>query len=177
MKKLVLVMIGLIVILTVSGCSKYINDTDNEIYDKMAAENEVMPGLNEIGSYLELYTNKNTYNYLAPIFKSETYTLIAKYDADEYEKQKSSIDKNYSFDTSLLNPEPEFDLDGFRFGLLCDKYIDYPHTLYFIGFNDNDKAISYIYFYDQDLDVIDQPYDQFLREYSDWKYGAGYENK
>lgn len=77
MKKLVLVIIRLIVILTVSGCSKYINDTDDEIYDKMAAENEVMPGLNEIGLYLELYTNKNTYNYLAPIFKSETYTLIA----------------------------------------------------------------------------------------------------
>ena len=48
MKKIALVILCLVVILSVSGCSKYINETDTEIYNKMAAKNEVMPETDEI---------------------------------------------------------------------------------------------------------------------------------
>ena len=171
MKKIALVILCLVVILSVSGCSKYINETDTEIYNKMAAKNEVMPETDEIGSYTEVYTNKNIYNQVAPIFKSETYTLIAKYEKEGYESQKSIVSEKYSIESSGEDADSSsFDLDGFRFSLLSEQYIDYPKTLYFIGFNDADRAVAYIYFYDQDLDVIDQSYDKFLREYSDWKY-------
>ena len=67
------------------GCS--IMKTDMDTYSKMAAEDKVMPTVNELGKYEGLKFKNYSHNML--FFNSEAYTVIAKYDDKEFEKQKA----------------------------------------------------------------------------------------
>lgn len=155
------------------GCS--IMKTDMDTYSKMAVENDVMPTVNELGKYEDLKIKNYSHNML--FFNSEAYTVIAKYDDKEFEKQKAGIESNYKFskdiiefDVSDSKLKPEFTLDGFEFRVLSEAYSEYgfPKDMYFIGINEDERKIAYIYFHDFDLDYIDS-FEEFLIEDCGWE--------
>lgn len=147
-----------------------------DTYNDMASENHLMPTTDEIGDYSAVFTQYCINNYFP--FRSDSYTLTAKYNENDYVLQKDRILKKYTFQSSDIAGDvnniikPDFDLDGFQFHTLSLSLskADFPKELYFIGFNDATSEIAYIYFYDPDIDVISAQFDRFIRNDCGWNY-------
>lgn len=152
---------------------------DIDTYQQMVSNNRLMPNLDNLGAYKNIYTKYYHKNML--IFASDAYTLVAKYDEAAYKQERTKVEKKYTFHTEAFGGssledivhDPTFDIDGFIFNTLSSytyDEIDFPENMYFIGFNDNTHEIAYIYFYDMDLDYIPNLLEDFLREECGWSY-------
>ena len=66
--------------------------------------------------------------------------------------------------------EPHFQYDGFEFNVLDVNEYDlmYPKKLVFVGCSDEKQEISYVYYYNFDLDVINTSFGEFLKEECGW---------
>ena len=131
-----------------------------------------LPQLSGLGSYADI-----RFNYSAireSVFQSHAYTLIVEYDDNTYEVQKLALQEKYTYCTEQSQ--------GFADGKMTEhKYImdafeihaveggRYPAEMLFIGYSDSRKEIAIIYFYDQDLDYIDDPLGKFITENTGWR--------
>ena len=109
--------------------------------------------------------------YRVGIFENHAYILIAAYDTG-YTAAASALDGAYNWmEEETVGITPEFQLDGFRFRTVEGE--NYPHEMLFVGNSDDTGEIAYIYFYDQDLDIVPQGAAALLRDCSGWNKVAG----
>ncbi len=144
-----------------------------EKYNEVLESVDVLPALDEIGNYEDLYFKH--YHDRMLFFVSDAYTLKVSYDVQNYNKEKELLSEKFVYQTDTLRyneneKEPHFQYDGFEFNVLdVNKYdLMYPKKLVLVGFSDQKQEIAYVYYYDFDLDVIDTSFGEFLKEECGW---------
>ena len=99
------------------------------------------------------------YEQLLSVLSSERwYCMVRTYDNLSYAKQKALFYKTYSFATEATEQQtggysPDFCFGGFAFHI--DSLSSYPKSMLFIGFNEAENKICYLYFEDYELDLTD----------------------
>ena len=102
------------------------------------------------------------------LFRTDTYTLICRYDEQEYLEKKQWAESAYlawreplggSMNEEIL---PEFEMDGFSFRVVEGGFL--TREMLFLGTSDEKREIAWIYFYDFDLDAVNPRLDEFLKE-------------
>lgn len=180
-----LICILLIIPLTacmLSACGEK-NSTDISLYEELAAEDAVLPSLDELGEYLSV---QSLYHHDGDLFEWDAYDLAVKYPRDSYDDVKAAIEKKYTFEddpitytynigsksTGIVTAymPPSCRIDDFEIRMLdSESYsLVFPKDVYFIGFNDTTFTIVYTYFHDSDLDEIASLSD-FLMDECGWK--------
>lgn len=180
MKKLICLLMAVVLLLLLSGCSR--NNTDIAVYEKFAAEDEKMPELSDLGEYISVNT---LYHYgMIYIYEWEAYNLIVEYREEDYESAKANAQEKYTFETEALKGErnigynawedvsisPSFTFEGYQMNLLKqgESYSErFPKLMYFVGFNDETHKIAYVYFKDPDLDSVSSM-DEVLTRFCGW---------
>ena len=145
----------------------YENELAHEEYSKYSVEDEIMPKLDSIiePDKLEYYV----YELHCAIFTSETNILVCEYNEQNYLKQKSLLDEQYTFgsDSTIELDEYSFRLLSYN-GTYGNKLI-YPKRVVMIATNDNTHEIAYISYHDVDLDSIPSMED-FIKNDCGWKH-------
>lgn len=104
------------------------------------------------------------------LFKQKAKTVIFKF-GDNFDSVKKSIEEKYEFYSEPVmphEPTPYFDFLGYEFKLRCIEKV-YPKVLFFIGVNDKNKEVVYVYFGSEDLDTV-LSYEDILQFYCGWQY-------
>ena len=128
-----------------------------------------LPQLPELMPYASFRFDHTVTEY--SLFHSYSYSLVLKYDAQDYPDKKAWLETVYpSLEEGIpgdeLSYEPEFELDGFWFRSIEGDF--YPKNMLFIGYSDSRQEIAIIFFFDQDLDYMDTPPGNFLCENTGW---------
>ncbi len=154
---------------------------ENEIamdnYMNLKEKTDALPSAEDLGAYTEL-EHYEYYNAVL-IFQSQADTFTFRYDSNEYQAQKSNIEKKYTFQSETINHrdhscESYVEIEGYYFRMLdingkYQKDVEFPKELLFIVLNDNENTVSYVYFEDQDRDYIDSLED-FILSNCGWRY-------
>lgn len=130
-----------------------------------------LPQLSELGEYQALRFVHNAKRY--SLFAHHAYVLIAEYDSQAYEAQKQAMEQRYEWCTEENEAYVNGDMSEFTYTMdeFTIRAVDgggYPHEMLFVGCSDSRQEIAIIYFYDQDLDVIDEPLGKFIEEKTGW---------
>lgn len=124
-----------------------------------------LPALRALEPYLDY-----RFNYTAKresVFQSHAYILILSYDAEEYEARKRTLETQYSYLEEIDEGiSGLYNMSGFT--IRAVEGGDYPNEMLFVAVSDTRQEIGYIYYYDQDLDYIDDPLGKFLAENTGW---------
>lgn len=162
MKRLSLTLLAAIMVLSFTACaivSKKTSDVEkyHAYLSQVVYSQEYMPSIDQCGEYINVSA---TYKRLSMfLFETNTVGLFVTYDDTEYQKQIERISSQYSFylvddealesdcdavvgDYSIRLVKAEYDLPTYKTGLL-------------IGTDDKNCRICYLYYYDFDLDVLD----------------------
>ena len=177
-----------LVMLCVSGCSAK-SSGDLSYYRALSGESDGADMMSVFGdefdmpcpyslpllSELEPYRNTR-FDYTAKselFFQSHAYVLIVEYDEATYPVQKAALEGKYAFCTEQSQgfsngdmTEPSYTMDEFE--IRAVEGGDYPKEMLLLGFSDTKQEVAIIYFYDQDLDYIDDPLGKFIGEYTGW---------
>ncbi len=137
-----------------------------DYYAEFVKSNDFMPKIENLGKYESI--DFRHYHHNMFIFESDAYTLTVKYNAEEYEKEKKKAKSGY--DTYA-----RFVLDGFDFEAIDTGY--YPKRMFFVGKSNSTCEITYVYFYDADLDRIDKSYVEFLIKDCGWEIRKGFDGR
>ncbi len=180
MKKLICLLMAVVLLLSLTGCSR--NNTDIAIYEKIAAEDKNMPELSDLGDYISVNT---LYHYgMIFIYEWNAYNLIVEYREEDYKNAKANAQEKYTFETEALKGErkigndvwedvsisPSFTFEGYQMNLLKqgELYSErFPKLMYFVGFNDETHKIAYVYFRDFDLDSVSSM-EEVLTNFCGW---------
>ena len=155
---------------------EFLNHYENDDVQMHYAENinELMPRLSELSNPQKV----DYYHYEGEgfIFFWQSDSLICKYSDEEYLKQKTSLEKQYVFQTAVIKLdehicEPTIEIDGYSFRMLSrNEYeMDYPKDVVFIATNDETREIVYICYNDQDRDYIESV-EEFILDECGWKH-------
>lgn len=124
-----------------------------------------LPALSELGPYLDY-----RFNYTAKresVFQSHAYILILSYDVEEYNARKEVLETQYTYLQEIdKGVSGQYNMSGFT--IRAVEGGDYPNEMLFVAISDTRQEIGYIYYYDQDLDYIDDPLGKFLAENTGW---------
>ncbi len=181
MRKKYLLVLMIALILSITGCSK--SSTNIKKYLNSGAKidtyaKDFMPIIEDLPEYKNI---SYKYNYVWMIlFEANTMTLVVDYDEETYKKEKKKLIKKYKFleqkvvsdydDSKYYIPEYEFSINSYDFKVVDknDNYkAKYPKSFGMIGTSDEKKSIAYLYFYDLDLDFIqdESPMANFVEEF------------
>lgn len=145
-----------------------VTDNNIEIYKDLKSGKyhhsytDLVPDISDFGNYKKIdfkYFEKHKM-----IFRSEAYTLVADYNKNTYSKAKTGFYKSYTFyNTPIKNDPyvsdiklyPSFYIDGFKFKVVRGDDEFFPKHIYFLGFNDKENKIAFIYYRDTELDYIE----------------------
>ena len=159
-----------------SGIDRY--ESDRTELEKIAPS--FLPPLDSLGEYESAeYTKKHT---TALVFDSDGYALFVRYGEDAYEEKKEEAILSHSFHDKSnagrfpLLPLCDIEFKGYRVNIVPLMEEERSCKSFgMIGFNDDNKAICYLQFYDADIDTLgidDDPragYKDFLSKYFEWK--------
>ena len=169
MKKLLRIFVLLVMSFSLSGCSQQLKSSKIEDYDKYLAKVEYakdyMPSVENCGEYSSVLAT-----YKCTVFLFETYTvgLFLSYDQEEYQKQREEIALEYVFftpDDEALQSDCDAAVKGYNIRLVKQEYMLTTEKMgLLIGFDDAKQKICYLYYYDFDLDVLDN-LDGYVRQY------------
>ncbi len=144
-----------------------------EKYNDIVESVDVLPELDELGNYDDLYF-KHFHDRML-FWLSDAYTLKVSYDNQNYNKEKELLSQKFIYQTDTLKyieneKEPHFQYDGFEFNVLDVNEYDlmYPKKLVFVGFSDKKQEIAYVYYYNFDLDSINTSFGEFLKGECGW---------
>ncbi len=198
MKKVLLASFCVVLCLTLSSCTlltkvaisnQIIYDTNIANYDRYLEEvgyaKDVMPSLAKLTTSKEIkFSYQESSNLL---FTTKTLALFVQYDIIRYYSAKAILQTSKDYlqapvldsgnDGYYIMPVTEINYKGYNFKVLDLKLEDYYVCKSFglIGFDDENYRISYLYFYDSDLDYICGPGEdleesliEFLDEYFYW---------
>lgn len=131
-----------------------------------------LPMLSELGDYEDV-----RFSYKAKrmsVFQYHAYTLIVEYDENTYAEQRSALEERYTYCTASSQgfdsgdmTEYEHTMDGFEIHAIEGGY--YPKEMMYIGYSDDRNEIAIIYYYNQDLDFVDDPMGKFIVENTGWR--------
>lgn len=153
----------------------YQNDEISDHYTEVTKDFPKMPTLAAPGEVQN--TDYYLYRLQMMIFMDESYTIICKYDEDEYQKQKELLEQNYVFQSEPLiandhTCQAEVTVDGYLFRMVAidssESFI-FPKSMMFIATNDDTKEIVYIAYENLDLDYIDS-LESHITDSLGWKY-------
>ena len=126
-----------------------------------------LPKLTELEDYQSV-----RFNHMAKriwFFSSRSYVLVVSYDDYHYATQKAALEDKYTFCTpgqDEIMTGYAYSMDGFDIQAVEGGW--FPKEMLFLGFNDQNREIAIVYYYDQDLDYIDDPLGKFLTEETGW---------
>ncbi len=167
---LLIAVLAIVVILTLSRTEfVYIYGMDD--YAEFTESNNLMPKSENLGEY-EAAEFRHFHKERLLGFDSDAYTLIVKYNEEEYEKEK------YEIDTEYIGFK-KFELDNFDFTLVESNQlnsINIPKEMLFVGISNSTYEIAYVYFYDDDFDYMDKNYAEFLIKDCGWNAEKKYVN-
>ncbi|MGM9972981.1 MAG: hypothetical protein ACI33K_02925 [Clostridiaceae bacterium] len=188
MRNKYLLILCIFLILGFTGCSKSNTDikqylNSGNIIDKPAKE--FMPSIENLPKYKAISYNFNSNSKI--FLKSEAITLVVQYDGETYEKEKERLTKAYKFleekaasdpeEIRYYVPEHEFSISNFDFKVADNNHnykADYPKSFGMVGTSDMKRSIAYLYFYDSDLDSIEddteEPMASFVKEYFKYEF-------
>ena len=110
---------------------------------------------------IEFYYEQNLWF----VISERWYRLTMSYDESEYQNQVKRIESEYTFISTIPNSdsyEKTFEYGDYTFRV-CTPY-NYPKEMSFIGFDEKNQKICYIYFSDGDLDSTDD-FPEFFEQY------------
>lgn len=157
-------------IFLLTACSR--NSSDIAVYEEHAANDKIMPTLDELGDYVSAQSLCHRETEL--FFTWYGWNLIVAYDEENYRIQKAQVEKNYLFKSHPYVPDDgeihtsrdgcpyEATVGSYFFRGLDDvgyfrysTYEIFPKLVYMIGFNDTEHKIAFVRFYDFDRDDAD----------------------
>ena len=162
MKKIIAMIVTVIIALTLCSCVKTDNNIDKYVDDiKVYEASSFMPNLDNIGKYnhVEYFSRKDK-----SIFPEYSMQLVAKYDEEEFLKEKEKLNTAYTYldapqkadfdDTVFTIPIESF--PAARFDFKVAKFDDtvYPKNFGMVGISDEKFEIAYLWIYAPDLDYI-----------------------
>ncbi|MBQ9914820.1 MAG: hypothetical protein IJO50_01620, partial [Clostridia bacterium] len=145
---------------------------DIKHYKELTETNTILPKLDELGDYEDIDFKFYRKNML--IFQSDAYTLKVAYDENNYNIQKEKINQEYIFHEEPISDDRSgisyvkksaFTIDDFDMRVLSEEAykMHFPKNIIFIGTSDEKRMISYVYYFDDDLDYIDTSLEDFLK--------------
>lgn len=173
-KKSNVLIIFLISCLCLSSCTRKYSSTKEDAYENYVAElsyaDQFMPKLEELGEYTSVFSSRRTPN---DIFfdTTDSVALIVQYEKEQYDMQVDRIMRKYRFIVEGADYLMDVDanVSGFDFKVVDDNrfYGELLHTLLvydllFIGFNETDCKVAYLYYWDHALDCI-KDLDKFIK--------------
>lgn len=137
---------------------------DIKIYNNLVETVDFFPEVSELKNYDEISLK---YSENEGIFSWYSYILKVSYFDVDFETEKTRIEENYSFDKRFSDV---IEVDTFNIRVLdIEKYqLEYPKYLAFVGVSESTKEIVYIYYEDQDLDTIDDSWEDFILDNCNW---------
>ena len=171
MKKAISFFLLLVIIFSLSSCTMAKSKTSNTArYEKYLSKVEYseshMPDLEQCGNYSSMNA---TYTYECFLF-FDVYTvgLFLSYSESEYEAQKNNILSNYEFfkpDDENLKSDCNATVKNYNIQLVKAEY-EYSTIKMglLIGTDDSNCKICYLFYYDFDLDVMDD-LDTYIENY------------
>lgn len=162
-----IIIVSLIVyfgVLIYSVYPKTIVSKDIQIYNELVETVDFLPEVSELNNYGEI-SFKYTEN--KGIFSWYSYILKTSYSDNDFKTEKTRIEENYSFDKRFSDV---IEVDTFNIRVLdIEKYqLEYPKYLAFVGVSESTKEIVYIYYEDQDLDTIEDSWEDFILDNCNW---------
>ena len=170
MKKILSLFILFAMTISLSSCycrkTKTV-DTDeyNQYIVKVRYADDYMPSIEQCGNYSSFLA---TYKKTVVIFEIYTVGLFLSYNEDEYNQQKEAILSSREFfnpEDNKLVSDCDAVIDGYNIQLVKQ---DYPLQTYkmglLIGMDDYNKKICYLFYYDFDLDELDN-LDSYVETY------------
>lgn len=162
MKKLLLILLTTLFLFLFAACAMVSKASTNvEKYEaylsEVAYSKDYMPSIGQCGEYVTATATYKRRTVL--LFDTRTVGLFVTYDDAEYQKQIEKISSEYAFfsaddealqsdchavvgEFSIRLVKTEYDLPTYKMGLL-------------IGMDNANNGICYLYYYDFDLDVLD----------------------
>lgn len=148
------------------------------------------PFSDHVGQKEEIFIQCISKRVFVALLITQTGEMIVRYDEKEFERWKERIEEENIFEDEPVydvyrnvQEKLRFSLDGFDFRLLSPKTLiekgrinklkdglGYPNSMFFIGINERDKTIAYVWFIDSDIDRVDVPLDVFLVDECGWTY-------
>mgnify|MGYP000761818089 CR=1 FL=1 len=135
--------------------------------------------LDELGNYTDIDYQYSQKTHML-LFPSQSSVLDLTYEEEEYKKQIEQIENTYTFLNEPIKDEDlylisqnEFTIGNWNFKVcLNNEYLDfyYPGDFRMIAFNNAEKHIAYLDFYDSDLDCVDQNMAEFVNEYFNYNF-------
>ena len=130
-----------------------------------------LPKLCEMGDYQDYRFVHNAKR--VSITSHHAYVLIVEYKEREYEAQKQAIQNRYTYCTEKSQGFTDGHMTECMYSM--DEFLiraveggRYPSEMLFVGTSDTRKEIAIIYYYDQDLDNIDDPLGKFIDNNTGW---------
>lgn len=156
-----------------------ITSNNIQVYNNLKSENpdiRLAPDVSDFGNYKDI--SFKYYKKHMLFFRSEAYTLTASYDKNTYLKEKEYFKNSYTFykepicnDPDLpledYKLKPNFNIDGYEFSVVSHEDADFPHNIFFFGFNNKENKIAFIYYYDFDLDYIES-FEEHIKDECGW---------
>ncbi len=161
--------VGLYFVLFFRGLTKDQSTSDPGEYGKYLEAcwhaEDYMPGIDDCGSFTEAVIS---YRQHESIFPHDGVMLLLRYDAAGFEEQRRSVEEKYRFYTEPNEylRDTTASVNGYDIRMAD---MDFPtdwcvHQCLFIGINEDAKCIMYAYYYDSELDYIDD-LDEIVSEY------------
>ena len=162
MKKILSFFLLIVTVFSLSSCTAKKSKTTKEAeYEKYLSKVEYaesyMPGLEQCGNYSSMNaTYKHEYLLFFDVY---TVGLFLSFDKSEYEIHKNDILSRYKFftpDDESLKSDCDATIKNYNIQLVNDEY-EYSTIKMglLIGMDDTDCKICYLFYYDFDLDVMD----------------------
>ena len=171
MKKILSFCILFLMIMTLGSCTLKEEKTSSidkypEYLRQVAYAEDYMPSIEQCGNYSSMLA---TYKKSGDIFFiTDTVGLFLSYNEDEYNEQKEEMLSSFEFfypEDEELESDCDAVVDGYNIHLVKQEY---PLSTYkmglLIGMNDQMQKICYLYYYDFDLDILDD-LDFYVRTY------------
>lgn len=186
-KYLIIITLVIILILSFIGFSNS-NKKEKKEYLNSGSKIDIhakgfMPLIEELPKYQDI---SYKYNHVSIIlFETDTIMLVVSYDEETYQKEKEKLTVKYKFldhkvvsdydENKYYIPEHQFSINNYDLKVVDgnDNYqAEYPKSFGMIGISDKKRSIAYLYFYDYDLDYIqddsESPMANFVKRY--YKY-------
>jgi hypothetical protein len=183
MRKKYLFILIIVLVLSFTGCNKSSTNIKKYLNSGTKIDTHAknfMPAIEDLPKHQDISYKYNHFSTI--LFVTDTITLVVDYDEETYKKEKERLTKKYKFlnekvvldprEGKYCIPEYEFSINSYDFKVVDgnDNYnAKYPKSFGMIGTSDEKKSIAYLYFYDYDLDYIENdnesPMADFVKEY------------
>ncbi|GGD12884.1 hypothetical protein [Pontibacillus salipaludis] len=183
MRRIYLMMVGLILLLLITGCGETSTDLDEYLNSGTSIDSEAssfMPSLSKLPEYEDVEYTYSKNNML--FYQSESISLVVEYDEDTYKSEKKRVKEAVDFleepvlaftsdgEEKYGVPEEKFKVNSYTFNVEKNSKIAYPKRFGMIGMSDQKQRIAYLYFLDTELDYISGSMEEFVKKYFNYRF-------